>query len=147
MIADMGSGPYRAALDGFLARYDEYLPVVAPDGSEAAMGGGEPWAYYGTERSAAARWRNRVTVGSLHALMTFDALGAAELLGDTPLLVVHGREDAYCSPALARDLHERAPGEKEIVWLDARLHTDLYDREPYVTQAATAVAEFLHRVL
>lgn len=147
VVRNMGIESYRAALAGFLARYDEYLPVVAPNGGEAAMGGDEPYEYYGTERSAAPGWRSWVTRGSLHSLMTFDALGAAELLGDTPLLVVHGKEDAYCSPDLARELHERAPGDKEIIWLDARRHIDLYDREPYVTQAADAVADFLQRVL
>jgi fermentation-respiration switch protein FrsA (DUF1100 family) len=147
IVASMGAGPYRAALAGFLAGYDEYLPAVAPHGGEAAMGGDEPYEYYGSERSAAAGWRNQVTRGSLHSLMTFDALGAAELLGDTPLLVVHGRQDAYCSPDLARELHGRAAGDKEIVWLDASQHIDLYDREPYVTQAADAVARFLRRVL
>lgn len=146
MARDMGIGGYRAALAGFLARYDEYLPAVAP-GGEAAMGGDEPWQYYGTSRSAAPGWRNQVTRGSLHSLMTFDALGAAEFLGDTPLLVVHGRQDAYCAPELAAELVRRAPGDKEIRWLDASQHTDLYDREPYVTQAADAVAAFLRRVL
>jgi fermentation-respiration switch protein FrsA (DUF1100 family) len=147
MAGDMGTGRYRAALAGFLARYDEYLPAVAPDGGEAAMGGDEPWQYYGTGRSAAPGWRNQVTRGSLHSLMTLDALGAAGFLGDTPLLVVHGQQDAYCAPELAEELYQRTPGEKEIRWLDARQHTDLYDREPYVTQAADAVAAFLHRAL
>jgi uncharacterized protein len=147
MVRDMGIGGYRAALAGFLARYDEYLPAVAPDGGEAAMGGDEPWQYYGTGRGAAPDWRNQVTRGSLHSLMTFDALGAADFLGDTPLLVVHGRQDDFCSPELAAELYERAPGEKEVRWLDARQHIDLYDREPYVTQAADAVAAFLRRAL
>jgi hypothetical protein len=44
------------------------------------MGGDEPYAYHGTGRSKAERWENRVTHGCLHALMTFDALGAAPLL-------------------------------------------------------------------
>jgi fermentation-respiration switch protein FrsA (DUF1100 family) len=147
MAASMGIDAYRAALAAALERYDEYLPAVAPDGGEAAMGGDEPYAYYGTPRSAAPHWRNEVTRGSLHSLMTFDALGAASLLGATPLLVVHGRTDAYCSPELARALHERKPGDKEIRWLDASLHIDLYDQEPYVAQAAGAAAEFLHRKL
>jgi fermentation-respiration switch protein FrsA (DUF1100 family) len=147
MARDMGIGGYRAALAGLLERYDEYLPAVAPDGGEAAMGGDEPWQYYGTGRSAAPGWRNQVTRGSLHSLMTFDALGAAGFLGDTPLLVVHGRQDAYCSPELAEELARRSPGEKEIRWLDAGQHIDLYDRQPYVTQAADAVAGFLRRAL
>ena len=48
---------------------------------------------------------------------------------------------------LARQLHERAAGEKEIVWLDAGAHIDLYDVEPYVSQAVEVTAAFLHRTL
>ena len=136
---------YRRALGSFIERYDDELPAVAPGGGTAAMGGDEPFAYYGTGRSAAEHWENRVTYGSLHALMTFDALGAAPLLAATPLLVVHGRTDAYCAPELAEALHRGATGPKEMLWLDARQHIDLYDAEPYVTQAADAAAEFLHR--
>src|SRR5689334_12926610 len=121
---------YRRALGSFVDRYDEYLPAVAPGGGTAAMAGDEPFAYYGTARSAAEHWENRVTYGSLHALMTFDALGAAQLLSATPLLVVHGRQDAYCAPELAEALYADATGPKEIRWLDAGQHIDLYDREP-----------------
>jgi uncharacterized protein len=138
---------YRRALGSFIGRYDDELPAVAPDGGVAAMSGDEPYAYYGTRRSGAAHWENRVTYGSLHALMTFDALGAAPLLTATPLLVVHGRTDAYCAPELAEALYTTAAGPKEIRWLDARQHIDLYDAEPYVTQAAEAAAGFLHRHL
>jgi uncharacterized protein len=148
MARAMGIDAYRSALGGFLDRYDEYLPAVAPDGGQAAMAGDEPYAYYGTARSAAPHWRNEVTRGSLHSLMTFDALGAAELLAATPLLIVHGTSDAYCAPELAREIYERKPGDdKEILWLDARQHTDFYDVEPFVTQAAQATADFLHRHL
>ncbi|GLW34529.1 alpha/beta hydrolase [Actinoplanes regularis] len=140
-------GGYRRALASFIERYDEELPAVAPGGATAAMGGDEPFAYYGTERSAAAHWENRVTYGSLHSLMTFDALGAAPLLGDTPLLVVHGRIDAYCAPELAEAVHDDATGPKEIHWFDAEQHIDFYDVEPYVSRAADAAAAFLHRHL
>ncbi|GAA2118330.1 alpha/beta hydrolase [Actinomadura alba] len=143
----MGVDAYRSALRTFIDRYDEYLPAVAPDGGEAAMGGDEPYAYYGTERSASPYWDNRVTRGSLHSLMTFDALGAAALLGATPLLLVHGKVDAYCAPELAAELHERVQGRKEILWLDAGEHIDLYDVEPYVTEAVEATTDFLHRHL
>jgi fermentation-respiration switch protein FrsA (DUF1100 family) len=147
MLQAMGAAAYRSALGDALDRYDEYLPAVAPGGGEAAMGGDEPYAYYGTSRSFSPYWRNEVTRGSLHSLMTFDALGAAELLAATPLLIVHGNTDAYCSPELARALYARKPGVKEILWLDAGQHIDLYDQEPYVTEAAGAAARFLHRKL
>jgi len=143
----MGIDSYRSALRSFLDRYDEYMPAVAPGGGEAAMGGDEPYAYYGTDRSASQHWSNQVTRGSLHSLMTFDALGAAKLLGATPLLVVHGKVDAYCSPELATELHAQATGQKEIIWLDCHQHIDLYDVEPYVSQAAEFTAGFLRRYL
>jgi hypothetical protein len=147
MAASMGIGQYRAALGAALDRYDSYLPAVAAGGGEAAMAGDEPYAYYGTSRSRSPHWRNEVTRGSLHSLMTFDALGAAELLAGTPLLIIHGKRDAYCSPALAQAVYDRTPGDKEIRWLDAGLHTDLYDSGPYVGQAAAAAAAFLRRRL
>lgn len=147
LVGRMGLPAYRAALAAQLERYDDYLPAVAPDGGEAAMGGDEPYAYYGTARSASPYWKNRVTFGSLCSLMTFDALGAAPLLGDTPLLVVHGRADAYCAPELAAALHDRATGPKGIEWLDCAQHIDLYDVEPYVTQAVDVTARFLHHHL
>ncbi|MDX6741998.1 alpha/beta hydrolase [Actinocorallia sp. A-T 12471] len=147
VVRSMGVESYRDALAGFLARYDEFLPAVAADGGEAAMGGDEPYAYYGTSRSTSPHWTNSVTRGSLHSLMTFDALSSADLLGATPLLVVHGRTDAYCSPDLARALHARATGPKRLHWLDAREHIDLYDTEPHITDAVEATASFLRDAL
>jgi uncharacterized protein len=143
----MGPAAYRTALGSFIERFDEYLPAVAPDGAEAAMAGDEPYAYYGTARSVSEHWHNQVTRGSLHSLMTFDALGAAELLSATALLVVHGTIDAYCSPELATELHSRAVGPKEIAWIDCTQHIDLYDVDRYVDQAVTLAADFLHRRL
>jgi uncharacterized protein len=147
MLQAMGAGPYRSALAAALERYDEYMPAVAPGDGEAAMGGEEPYAYYGSARSFSPHWRNQVTRGSLHSLMTFDALGAAELLTVTPLLIVHGKTDPYCSPELARALYERKPGAKEILWLDAVRHTDFYDSQAYVKLAVEATAGFLRRQL
>lgn len=145
--AGMGSSAYRTALASFLDRYDELLPAVAPDNQEAAMGGDEPFAYYGTSRGESAYWVNQVTRGSLHSLMTFDALGAADLLASTPLLVIHGRVDDYCSPDLARELHQRTPGDSEIVWLDTTQHIDLYDVEPVVAEAVSRTVDFLRNHL
>lgn len=149
----MGVGNYRSALGSFLDRYDETLPAVAPDNGEAAMGGDEPYEYYGTARSASEQWENRVTRGSLHSLMTFDALGAAPLLADTPVLIVHGKVDAYCSPDLAAAMHAESAAAgpvgavKEIRWLDCEQHIDLYDREPHVTDAVDATVTFLRKHL
>jgi fermentation-respiration switch protein FrsA (DUF1100 family) len=131
----MGRPAYRSALADQIRRYDEVLPAVAPDGGEAAMPGDEPWSYYSR---FLPQWHNEVTRGSLHSLMTLDVLGVRPLL--PPALVVHGRKDDYCAPELAEAMRA-----DETVWLDCERHVDLYDTEPYVTQAVTATVEFLRR--
>ena len=55
MLQALGAGAYRSALGVALDRYDDYLPAVTPDGGEAAMGGDEPYAYYGTAPGPAHR--------------------------------------------------------------------------------------------
>jgi hypothetical protein len=142
----MGAQSYRNLLARLLAEGPADLPAVAQDGP-AAMGGEEPYAYYGTERGASPHWVNRVTRESLYQLMTLDTMSAAELLGPTPLLVVHGRTDAYCSPEAAQAVYERASEPKEILWLDTTNHIDLYDVEEYVAPAVQRLAEFFTRRL
>lgn len=148
--ASMGVEGYRATLrsladlatDERRTGQPATMPAVALDG-DAAMPGEEPYAYYGTERGASERWTNEVTRRSIHALLTFDAAASAPLLASVPLIVIHGRADAYCSPEGAEEFARRAGG--EFVVLGADQHIDLYDREPYVDDAVAAAVSFLDR--
>ena len=150
MRSGMGPDGYRQALASFTAAAEEhdrggevqYMPAVAAEG-EAAMLGDEPLAYYGTGRGASASWENSVTRASVRELLTVDNMAGADFLSPTPGLIVHGVKDAYCSPEGAREAYERMGEPKHLVWLDARLHIDLYDGEPHVTQAVEAVTAFL----
>ncbi len=121
----------------------EYMPAVAPGGQTAAMAGQEPFDYYGTSRGQVPGWENRVTRLSIRSLLTFDAAGAADFLGATPLCVIHGRSDEYCSPAGAQALYDRAQGLKDILWLDTTNHIDLYDVPDYVEPAVCRSADWL----
>jgi uncharacterized protein len=150
MRSGMGGDGYRQVLTALASAAEEhdrggqveYLPAVAAEG-EAAMAGPEPFAYYGTSRGASASWQNSVTRASVRELLTVDNMMGADFLSPTPGLIVHGAADAYCPPEGAREAYQRMAEPKRAVWLDARLHIDLYDTEPYVTQAVTAVAAFL----
>jgi len=145
--AGMGVDAYRAALAGFLdAGPDARMPAVSPDGP-AAMGGREPWEYYGTDRSASPHWVNEVTAASLYSLMTLDVVSSAALLERTPLLIVHGTHDDYCSPAGAQAVYDRAPGPKSIQWIETTNHIELYDSKPHLDQAVDALVAFYGREL
>ncbi|RCG31053.1 alpha/beta hydrolase [Sphaerisporangium album] len=146
-MSDDGYEEALAALTGVLERQDlggevEYLPAVAVSG-EAAMPGEEPFAYYGTARSAAPSWVNEVTRASVRELITMDGMIGADFLAPKPGLIVHGVVDRLCAPEGAEEAYKRMEGPKRIVWLDARHHIDLYDTEPYVTQAVEATTAFL----
>ncbi|MFG1707704.1 alpha/beta hydrolase [Nonomuraea sp. M3C6] len=145
---------YQAALGGFaevLERQDlggpvEYVPVVAEQG-EAAMPGDEPYAYYGTSRGASPHWSNSVTRAGVRELITMDNMMGADFLSPKPALIVHGVVDRFCSPEGAEEVFRRLDQPKKLVWVDAKQHIDLYDREPYVTQAVDATADFLREHL
>ncbi len=150
MRSGMGRDGYRQALASLATAAEEqdrggqvqYLPAVAAVG-EAAMPGEEPFAYYGTSRGGSAYWENSVTRTSVRELLTVDNMAGADFLSPTPGLIVHGVEDAYCSPEGAREAYQRMGEPKQIVWLATKRHIDLYDTEPYLTQAVEAVTAFL----
>lgn len=123
-----------------------YIPAVSADGP-AAMPPGEPFEYYGTERNKSTVWENRLTVDSIFQLLTLDALSTVALLGRTPFLIVHGRVDAFLSPETAQIAYDRAPGPKEIEWLDTTNHIDLYDQPELVEPAVEFAAAFFARHL
>jgi fermentation-respiration switch protein FrsA (DUF1100 family) len=152
MRQGMGDEAYRDQMRAFAAveqrQFDtgetEYLPAVDGDGGEAAMPGREPWEYYGTRRSAAAGWANRVTRLSVRELLTFDAAIGADFLAGTPALFIHGRRDDFCSPDAADATYRRAQSAgKEFLWLDTTNHIDLYDNPVYVDPAADRLSDWL----
>jgi fermentation-respiration switch protein FrsA (DUF1100 family) len=150
----VGAEGYRATMRQFSAirqrqfqtQTIDYMPAVAAEG-EAAMQGSEPFEYYGTARSAAANWQNRVTRLSQASLFTLEGASAADFLAPTPVVFVHGRTDLYCPPAAAQATYDRVDGPKDLLWLDTTNHIDLYDREDYVNPAVRRVATFFEQHL
>ena len=152
MREGMGDAGYRDQMRAFAAveqrQFDtgeiEYLPAVDGDGGEAAMPGREPWDYYGTERSAAPGWANRVTRLSIRELLTFDAAIGADFLAGIPALFIHGRRDGFCSPEAADGIYRRAQSaDKEFAWLDTTNHIDLYDNPAYIGPATARLSGWL----
>jgi fermentation-respiration switch protein FrsA (DUF1100 family) len=146
-------GAYREALRGILDAawtadgQPVYQRAVSDDETPAAMAGAEPYEYYGTPRSLSPHWENRVTVASSYQTMTIDTMAAADLISPTPLLIVHGTTDDYCSPDGAKEVYRRAGEPKKIVWLPTTNHIDLYDVPEYVNPALAELTAFFHEHL
>jgi uncharacterized protein len=123
-----------------------YVPAIAPDLSRglAFMPNPEAFSYYDrTSRSDAPSWEDRVAVKSLQAYFAYNAIPAAALVAPTPLLVVHGTTDLFLWPEFALRAYEAASGDKELSWVETHNHIELYDQEPYVSEVAGRVLEWL----
>jgi uncharacterized protein len=129
-----------------------YIPTIAKELSDdvplAIMPVPEAYSYYErTSREHAPTWSWETTAASLEPYLTFNAIGQAPLVAPTPLLIVHGTTDAVLLPELAQAAYDAAVGPKELVWIETHNHIELYDQDPYVSEAVGHVLSWLDRVL
>jgi uncharacterized protein len=60
---------------------------------------------------------------------------------------VHGTTDAALLPELAQAAYDAAGEPKQLVWIETHNHIELYDQDPYVSEAVGHVLGWLDRVL
>ena len=63
------------------------------------------------------------------------------------MLIVHGTRDLFLLPEYAQATYDAARGPKQLVWIETHNHIELYDQDPYVSQAVTALIGFLDKHL
>jgi uncharacterized protein len=150
----LGEQFHRQQLSGFAAAAEAqyrsgevaYLPAVSATGP-SLIPGPEPFEYYGTPRSASPGWVNQATVLTLRELFSLNNAFAAEVISPTPVLMVHGEQDAIYPPQAATALFATIGEPKQMVWLPTKWHIDLYDQEQYVAPAVAAADEWFARHL
>ena len=125
-----------------------YIPTIAHELTEeeplAVMPVQEAYSYYErTSREAAPNWSRRMTAASLEPYLTFNAISQAPLVAPTPLLIVHGTTDTALLPEKAQAAFDAASEPKRLVWIETHNHIELYDQDPYVSQAVGHVLEWL----
>jgi fermentation-respiration switch protein FrsA (DUF1100 family) len=140
----MGAEGYRAQLAMFAeierrqadnGETEYWAAVDAEDGRPSVMSGEEPASYYLSPRSASPGWVNQLTALSVRELITVDLAVGADVISPVPLLIVHGRKDAFTTPEQAAAAFGRADEPKKLVWLDTSNHIDLYDVPEFVGPA------------
>jgi fermentation-respiration switch protein FrsA (DUF1100 family) len=129
-----------------------YVPTIAralsDDVPVAVMPNPEAYSYYErTSRDHAPTWSWETTAASLEPFLTFNAISQAPLVAPTPLLIVHGTTDTTLLPEIARAAYDAATGPKELVWIETHNHIELYDQDPYVSEAVGHVLRWLERTV
>jgi len=118
-----------------------YVPAESPDDPDAAMVG---VAFYeDPARGLIPEWDNRFAVMQWEEWLTLDGVSPAAEIA-IPTMVVHS--DGSALPDNARRFHGLLAGPKGLTWLEGE-HTQFYDTEPYVTQAARVAAAHLKTAL
>jgi fermentation-respiration switch protein FrsA (DUF1100 family) len=130
----------------------QYVPAIAHSLSAevpiAAMPNEEAYSYYDrTSKADARNWSRTMTADSLPSYLAYNAIPHARLLAPTPLMVIHGTRDGQLWPEFAQQAYDAAGGDKELVWLETHNHIELYDQDPYVSEAARHAIRWLDRYL
>ncbi|HET6293006.1 MAG TPA: alpha/beta hydrolase [Kribbella sp.] len=117
---------------------------IFPATEEEARQGGqhvfEGWEYYCTPRAMHPRSAKAFTWTSIDHIVAFDALRAVDLISPRPLLMIVGREAV--TAWMSVEAFQRAQGPKELTWIEGASHTDLYDKDEYVTPAVAKLTNF-----
>ncbi|TCC49564.1 alpha/beta hydrolase [Kribbella pittospori] len=100
----------------------------------------EGWQYYCTPRAMHPRSAKVMTWSSVDHIATFDAFAVVDLIAPRPLLMIVGRE--AITSWMSVEAFQKAEGPKELMWIDGAVHTDLYDKDEYVTPAALKLTGF-----
>ncbi|MGM0215317.1 alpha/beta hydrolase [Enterococcus sp. AZ109] len=100
--------------------------------------------YYNNERGAVDNWDNRAISWSE---LTWEGYSPAESIDElaVPYLVITG-ENAW-SRSAAETLYNNATSEKQMYVVDEARHFDMYDLEPYVTEAMEQILPFFDQEL
>ncbi|AHD14649.1 hypothetical protein C163_13195 [Pseudomonas sp. FGI182] len=101
----------------------------------------EAWEYYHTPRAQHPNAPGFMTARSLSQIITYDAYHKAEAFLTQPLQIVAGTQAG--SKWMSDDLLARAASsDKHMHLIEGANHMSLYDKQPYVNEAASVLAEF-----
>jgi fermentation-respiration switch protein FrsA (DUF1100 family) len=102
--------------------------------------------FYGNAKDTIApNFENRATVQSFENLIEYNTDFAIDLASPTAILIVHAEKDVI-PVELVRAVYERALDPKKIVVYDC-LHTDLYDKEPWITKSTNEAIDWFKKYL
>ena len=126
----------------------QYIPTIAQSLTDkipvAAMPNPEAYSYYDrTSKADAPNWSDKITAASLQPYFIYNSIVHAPLVAPTPLLIIHGTKDTSLLPEYAQQAYSAAVGPKELIWMETHNHIELYDQDPYVSEACRQIVSWL----
>jgi fermentation-respiration switch protein FrsA (DUF1100 family) len=131
-----------AEASGASPKYVEYVPERMDASTHRDMR--EAYAYYRTGANKHPNSPNKMLFTSLDKMLAFTGFDQVETLLTQPLLVIAGSEAG--SLWHSRELHAKAPGQKELFIIDGATHMDLYVGR-HVSQVVAKLSPFFERYL
>ena len=123
--------------------------AIFPTDAEQAHAAGphafEGYDYYRTARGEHPRAASAFAWPSVDRIAGFDAFRFIDLIAPRPLLLIAGNRAVTAWMASEAYILAREP--KELVWIEGASHVDLYDREPFVSEAIGKLADFFRESL
>ncbi len=142
MGADAMRGLLAQAAVDRIQRMDTGAPVTYKQawgrpGDDCALPQEEAFNFYAeAQRTVAPGFENRITLQSVENMMEYSPDFAIDIASPTAVMFIHGGRE-FLPPELAQEAYERAGEPKRILLLDCE-HSDLYDKQPWMGQAADA---------
>lgn len=120
------------------------MPTETP-GADAPQFLQDAYDYYNTERGSHANATGNFRYVSTLRQLEFYPFAMIEFMSPRPLLLIAGSkaQTLYFSERA----YELAKDPKELYIIDGAKHFDLYDKEPYVSEAVDKLADFFHHHL
>jgi len=131
-----------------IARYKtrkiNYLPITGPEGEESFMPGNEAYEWF--TRADAPNWLNKVTMESVEKFIEYDPGAWIHRISPTPLLMILAEKDTVIRLDMAKEFYDRAGEPKELMVKPCK-HFEIYDKDPYFSQAADAAIQWFQKYL
>lgn len=123
------------------------IKVASAEPEPTMVPGPLAFEFYSTaQQTVAPAWRNEVTLASLEKMMAYDPTWPVQRIAPTPLRVIAAERDEFIPFDLVRATFERAGKPKDLVVMPCG-HVDVYNTEPWLTQASDAGIEWFRRFL
>lgn len=118
-----------------------YLPITAPAGQPCALPDVDTYTNLMKAQAETPTFRNEITLLSMEEILTYVPAYTAELIDQTPLLMILAERDTLTPIDLALKAFDQVSSPKELLRLDVQ-HHGVYEEPAFSVAASSAAAWF-----